>query len=425
MSLIIFLLPLLMQVCLVTCRPQEGPIAPQTTCQVYEHQRIEFLGVPRVPKDCQFPFVYKGQTFESCTDFDEDDGPWCSTRTDPVTNEHIDKKGYWGLCNDTEICPSPPAEGQPPAQQQQPAEIRIIDFPTNPSDPEWKPQGEECGGKTVFTHIYGGRSTRLGEKPYNVLLGYKKPGDAQIRYACGGSLINAWYVLTASHCVDDTSKEQLGDLVEIVLGEHDKRTDPDANNSETVAKAIRRKPANITLHEDYHVLGRVNLQNDIALIKVNEIIPLYGIDGRSTQESTASPVCLPWRENDPGRDLKHDTKLTVTGWGKTESGQSADVLQQVDVPYQDEEVCTDEFQRFGLTIDSSTQMCAGGEHGKDSCNGDSGGPLAFQKRPSEPWFQVGIVSFGTRYCAIGTPAIYTRVEAYLDWIASNMVQNLR
>ena len=60
--------------------------------------------------------------------------------------------------------------------------------------------------------------------------------------------------------------------------------------------------------------------------------------------------------------------------------------------------------------------------GKDSCNGDSGGPLVYRKNNGEgvPWYQVGIVSFGTRECGIGSPAIYTRITAYINWIADHL-----
>ena len=91
------------------------------------------------------------------------------------------------------------------------------------------------------------------------------------------------------------------------------------------------------------------------------------------------------------------------------------------MPYQESDVCTDVFEQFSLTFDESIQMCAGGVVGEDSCNGDSGGPLVVRERADHPWYQVGVVSFGDTVCTRGTPGIYTRVEAFLPWIAQNMV----
>ena len=58
--------------------------------------------------------------------------------------------------------------------------------------------------------------------------------------------------------------------------------------------------------------------------------------------------------------------------------------------------------------------------GKDSCKGDSGGPLAYRKVEKDPWYQIGLVSFGTAECGKGLAGAYTRVDAYMDWIASHM-----
>ena len=36
------------------------------------------------------------------------------------------------------------------------------------------------------------------------------------------------------------------------------------------------------------------------------------------------------------------------------------------------------------------------------------------------YYQIGIISFGTKECATGIPAVYTRVSVYLDWISGKM-----
>ena len=60
--------------------------------------------------------------------------------------------------------------------------------------------------------------------------------------------------------------------------------------------------------------------------------------------------------------------------------------------------------------------------GKDSCNGDSGGPLIYREFADDPWYQIGLVSFGTSVCGGkgGVPGVYTRVAEYMDWIESKL-----
>lgn len=68
---------------------------------------------------------------------------------------------------------------------------------------------------------------------------------------------------------------------------------------------------------------------------------------------------------------------------------------------------------------SEGQLCAGGDRGKDSCRGDSGGPLMSLK--TNNWYAAGIVSFGPTPCGYENwPGIYTRVSQYMDWIVGKL-----
>lgn len=75
----------------------------------------------------------------------------------------------------------------------------------------WQPDGyeEECGLRTQLTNIVGGKVAKLGDYPYMALLGYQtftsSEGKEIKSYDCGGSIINKWYVLTAAHCMFQTS----------------------------------------------------------------------------------------------------------------------------------------------------------------------------------------------------------------------------
>lgn len=128
------------------------------------------------------------------------------------------------------------------------------------------------------------------------------------------------------------------------------------------------------------------------------------------------PVCLPG-END---SAQIGDRLVVAGWGRTEYANASPVKLKLRVPVVGGPRCSARFRTAGVVL-SDGQMCAGGEAGKDSCNGDSGGPLMNTFRnDSGQWYVEGIVSFGAKCGSAGWPGIYTRVTDYLRWITDNV-----
>ena len=154
----------------------------------------------------------------------------------------------------------------------------ISSYENDKNSPCWKPSGDkgECGERLSSENLSGGRKAKLGEFPYMVLIGYRGK-NGRIEYGCGGSLINKWYVLTAGHCI-------LENIEEVVLGELNVKTDPDCPKNDQTAncapKKITRKITSkdqIIGHENY--ISRIDiLKNDIALIKLNEVVTLYDED---------------------------------------------------------------------------------------------------------------------------------------------------
>ena len=55
---------------------------------------------------CNFPFKYKGKSFDTCTYFNsfDENKAWCSTKKDKNDN-HIFESGHWGYCKETSSCP--------------------------------------------------------------------------------------------------------------------------------------------------------------------------------------------------------------------------------------------------------------------------------------------------------------------------------
>lgn len=109
--------------------------------------------------------------------------------------------------------------------------------------------------------------------------------------------------------------------------------------------------------------------------------------------------------------------VTAIGYGQTLfSGASSSVLRKVNLTLYSNEDCG---KHLKFQVDK-TQICAGDWLGeRDTCGGDSGGPIfvKLQKSERELPYIIGITSYGG-YCADGLPAVYTRVGEYRLWIES-------
>lgn len=114
------------------------------------------------------------------------------------------------------------------------------------------------------------------------------------------------------------------------------------------------------------------------------------------------------------QEASNINSFTVTGWGKTDNVSYSDIPMDVMIARREPSICRLLYNR---EIKSS-QLCVG-EKDKDSCNGDSGGPLAYVSYYNERqrFVQHGIVSFGIPGCDKGVPAVYTRVSSFIPWIS--------
>ncbi|KAL1397388.1 hypothetical protein pipiens_009798 [Culex pipiens pipiens] len=241
----------------------------------------------------------------------------------------------------------------------------------------------------VVDLIVGGEAARRGEFPHQALIGYQAESDPRkIEFKCGGSLISERFVLTAAHCLSGAKP------VVVRLGENDLR-DEDDDQVDFDIEAIVRHPE-YTIRRAYH---------DVALVKLAQNV----IFTRQIR-----PACL-WT----GHNLNISSAI-ATGFGRTEfDGSTSDVLMKVQLDVLDKAECngftTSRKFKMGLI---EGQLCVGSHSGgKDTCQGDSGGPLETVTEEKGCMFHiVGITSVGSA-CGYGkSPAIYTRVSSYVDWI---------
>lgn len=143
---------------------------------------------------------------------------------------------------------------------------------------------------------------------------------------------------------------------------------------------------------------------DLALLKLDSTV------------NHIQPVQLPGSSYDEFT-IKAGVMSTVLGWGITQDTlDSNEVLHKIEVPIVEQKACVDTYANYSpfwpIPI-KDTMLCAGYiEGGKDACNGDSGGPLAYFSNTLQNWVQTGIVSFGIGCAEPGTYGGYTRISKF-------------
>ncbi|XP_030767624.1 phenoloxidase-activating factor 3-like [Sitophilus oryzae] len=267
------------------------------------------------------------------------------------------------------------------------------------------PDRTSCGIQTN-SRIFGGEQTDLDEYPWMAIFQYQNIRGEK-KYGCAGSLINSRYVLTAGHCVTGPVLTKLGQLVNVRLGEWDTDS-PNRDCREINGKQICNDPEINVGVDEIIPYPRYNpddndKSHDIALIRLQRPVQFT---------KYIFPICLPL----PNEGSVINDSLIVAGWGKTEYGRNSNLKLKLEVPFTDKTSCASLFRTYNINIGNG-QICAGGADGKDSCTGDSGGPL-MRTFPNDQfrWYIEGIVSFGMRCGTEGWPAVYTRVAEYVAWV---------
>lgn len=201
-------------------------------------------------------------------------------------------------------------------------------------------------------------------------------------FNCTATLVRDQWVLTAAHCLADTTVDQQ----RVVLGRQD----------------IRSVPASARL-----VVSEMTFDSrlDIGLLKL-------------AQPVTATPLTIVAAGDAPS--WAPGNQLRIMGYGQTsEAGGGGDILRQTDVPIRADNECA----LAGIVVgyDNGVDFCAGETlGGEDTCYGDSGGPALV--RNGAAWVLAGVTSRGTG-CALPTQyGIYARLGGSVAqaWLKSKL-----
>ncbi|EDV93167.1 GH18418 [Drosophila grimshawi] len=266
----------------------------------------------------------------------------------------------------------------------------------------------ECG-KQVTNRIYGGEIAELDEYPWLALLVYQSSD-----YGCSGTLIDDRHILTAAHCVQGEGVRERRGLKHVRLGEFNVKTEPDCieepNYLSCADAALDIGFEHIHVHPEYKEYSS-HKYNDIAIIRLKHPVSFTHF---------IMPICLP--NKTAQMPLTEGQMFSVSGWGRTDlfnkrfENTHSPIKLKLRIPYVSSENCSKLLDEYGVRL-GPTQLCAGGERDKDTCAGDSGGPLMYFDRQHSRWVAYGIVSYGFTQCGAG-PGVYTSVLSYLSWIES-------
>ena len=187
---------------------------------------------------------------------------------------------------------------------------------------------------------------------------------------CGAVLISPRAALTAAHCIRSPGPYN------IYFHRHNQTVHPMHEG------AILRRISRTIIHPNYsgfdYDYGLLLWESDILL--PNPVRILFGKEDHAGLCSTA------------------------LGWGATsEGGPQSDVLLGVaGLPIWENTECANVMN----TPITDRMICAGGQSGRDSCQGDSGSPMFLDMTTK----LIGLVSWGRGCARPGLPGIYARVS---------------
>jgi secreted trypsin-like serine protease len=228
--------------------------------------------------------------------------------------------------------------------------------------------------------------------PWLAAVVLKTTSKTHPRVKCTGEVVSRHWVLTAGHCQGSA----LGSKVKVaVITGRLRLSDGKHGQFLFVDRAVRMptwRVKGIAFYDDVTLLH---------LMKATTTRPAKFVTPQ--QESRYKP----WMH------------VVAAGWGAlSPSGPTVDLVHAETLEKLPDAICSTE---YGSLYDTKKHSCAGWQWPSmthDTCNGDSGGPLAWHV--DHTYRLIAITSWGSTCLTEGVPGVYTRVAPAFDWITKTM-----
>jgi hypothetical protein len=258
--------------------------------------------------------------------------------------------------------------------------------------PEGLDESQAALGEST-QEIVGGTTASITDFPWQISF-----QTSSGSHFCGGSIIDANWILTAQHCVAGAAYAPTNPTtVRIGAGSATRSGMSTSGQIRTITDII-----------PYPGYTDATAGKDVALLRLSSPLTL--------NSTTVKAITLATPADETAGRTNAGVVSTVTGWGTTSSGGSTlpDALLKVDVPIVSN-ATADAAYTEAITAD---QLAAGymGTGGKDSCQGDSGGPLVVNGSGGK--ILAGVVSWGEGCALASYPGMYARVASFQPWISN-------
>ncbi|ELK18489.1 kallikrein-1 [Pteropus alecto] len=240
----------------------------------------------------------------------------------------------------------------------------------------------------IQSRIVGGWDCEKHSQPWQAALYHYSS------FQCGGVLVHPQWVLTAAHCISDN--------YQLWLGRHSLFEQEDTAQFVRVNESFPHPQFNLSLLKNHTIRPEEDYSYDLMLLHLEEpaqITDAVKVLDLPTQEPQLGSICY------------------ASGWGSIEPDKFdfPDELHCVDLELLSNDLCAKAHPQKVTDL----MLCAGHlEGGKDTCVGDSGGPLICDG------VLQGITSWGHTPCGQrNRPGVFVKLLAFVDWVKETMAAN--